>query len=198
VGVFPNLRVFSHIGDAPFCDKTSSKHTMKYTSILLFVFTIILGQSAVAQVSSESKVRVEFVNGYWLVDFKTDNQTAMKTLKTVDPAFDPSELGVEGVEKRYRAYLKKRFVLQVDTAVIEVKFVSAEMNSARTNAQFISARFKSPGEVVTIKSIAFSELEHHQQKLIFLIGEEKHVSWLSKDNDYSKVIELPEVSVELK
>jgi hypothetical protein len=171
---------------------------MKYTSILLFVFTIILGQSAAAQVSSESKVRVEFVNGYWLVDFKTDNQTAMKTLKTVDPAFDPSALGVEGIEKKYVSYLKNRFQLQVDTAVVEVKFVSAEMNSVKGNVQFISARFKSPGEVVTIKSTAFSELEHHQHKLIFLIAEEKHVSWLSEDNDYSMVIELPEVSVELK
>jgi hypothetical protein len=31
-----------------------------------------------------------------------------------------------------------------------------------------------------------------------LIGEEKHVSWLSEGNGYSKVIDLPEESIELK
>ena len=171
---------------------------MRYISTFLFALALIIGQAADAQVSSESKVRIEFVNGYWLIDFETDNQTAMQALNKVDPKFDPSALGVDGVEKKYRAYLKKRFQVQVDTAVIEVKLVSVEMNSVRANAQYISARFKSPGEVATIKSTAFSELDHHQHKLIFLIGEEKHVSWLSEENDYSKVIDLPEESIELK
>ncbi len=171
---------------------------MRYISIFLFALALIIGQVAAAQVSNESKVRIEFVNGYWLIEFKTNNQTAMQVLKKVDPKFDPSALRVEGVEKKYRAYLKKRFQLQVDTTVIDIKLVSVEINSVSANARYISARFKSPGEFATIKSTAFSELDHHEHKLILLIGEEKHVSWLSEENDYSKVIDLPEESIELK
>lgn len=171
---------------------------MKFKLFIPFLFALCCGFNTNAQIASESKVRVEFVNGYWLIDFKADNQSAMKVLKAVDPTFDPSSLGVEGVEKKYRAYLKKRFKLQVDSNLLEVKFVSAEMNSVRANVQFISKRFDDPGQKVWITSTAFSEIDHHQQKLIFLIGEHKQVSILSSENEFSKLIEIHEADINPK
>lgn len=158
-----------------------------FTSIVLF---FLLATSSVVGQNDSPKIKVWFVNGYWMVDFKASNQQAMLALEKSIPGFNPSNLGVEGLEKKYKKYLIERFELKVDSSIIPVKHVSTEMNSARANVQFISARFETHGETITIKSRAYADIEDKPVKLVVDVDDQKHVHWLTEDNGFEIKLEL--------
>ncbi len=163
---------------------------MRGKLILGLLITFLFAQNAFGQENSGSTIKVQFTNGYWLVDFLSDNVSAMESLKKENAKFDSSEMGIEGVEKAYRSYLKESFSLEIDTSAINLKFVSAEINSALANAQFISARFKEIGMRVFIKSTAYSKLPDHPVKLVVMVGDEKYVSWLLEENGFQYQLDL--------
>ena len=164
---------------------------MKAVCWFILAITLFSTEKAMSQGSPSSKIKLQFVNGYWLVDFKSDNISGMRALKLDDAGFDPAAIGTEGVEQLYRKYLKNNFWLQVDdTSMINVKFVSAEINSAKANAQFISARYENCGSKVKVGSTAYSKLDGTPVKLVLKVGEEKHVSWLTEDNHYEYEVNL--------
>ncbi len=163
---------------------------MRYSLLILlaliFGANVSLGQKG----QSESTLKFEFLNGYWLATVKAQNGMASETYKLKYSSKEFSHLEVSEFHAYYKDYLLDRISISVDSIPHPLNNVSLEINSAKANGQFISSRRETAGSILHVKSNAFEELGNHKTKLIIVVEDQKHVAWLTTDNNYSAIVKL--------
>ena len=163
---------------------------MRYSLLILLVLVLEANVSLGQKGQSVSTLKLEFLNGYWLATVKAQNGMASETFKLKYSSEKFSHLDVYEFHAYYKNYLLDRISIRVDSVPHPLNNVFLEINSARANGQFISTRRESAGSNLHIKSNAFEELGNHKTKLIIVVEDQKHISWLTTDNNYSAIVKL--------
>lgn len=140
---------------------------------------------------AQNTVKVQFQNGYWVLDFKMMLTDVDQGMKACYPEKNWTNMDVSEFNQRVETYLRTKTQIKLDSQQIEMKYISHEINSAKVTAKYISERYEELPKVIEVHCGVLEELEDYQGRLVLNDGNVKRIEKLNSENAFTVVRTLP-------
>ncbi|MEZ4722791.1 MAG: hypothetical protein R2813_13030 [Flavobacteriales bacterium] len=155
--------------------------------LVLFWFVL----AAASSVKAQTVAKMEFLNGYWMLDVEAGNKLIHESLQARYGEANVKSMDIVKLKNQFASYVAENVLIYRDSVLMPMSPFHIELNSAKGLVRLISPRFESHGDELLVKFGCFDD-PGRSVRLVVIPENSRCIATLNEVNEFQADIILQE------